>query len=42
MLQDVRAKLSYLKRDLASLMISLPDLGGPNDNSEDCKAPTPH
>jgi len=29
MLQDVRAKLSYLKRDLAALMASLPDLDQP-------------
>jgi hypothetical protein len=30
MLQDVRAKLSYLKRDLADLLASLPALEGPN------------
>ena len=32
MLQDVRAKLSYLKRDLAALLASLPDLNQ-DDNS---------
>jgi Tfp pilus assembly protein PilO len=31
MLQDVRAKLSYLKRDLAVLLASLPDLDQPCD-----------
>ncbi|HXJ38617.1 MAG TPA: hypothetical protein VNH18_05025 [Bryobacteraceae bacterium] len=31
MLQDVRAKLSYLKRDLAVLLASLPDLNQPAD-----------
>jgi hypothetical protein len=33
MLQDVRAKLSYLKRDLAALLASLPDLDHPDDRS---------
>ena len=28
MLEDVRAKLSYLKRDLAALLSSLPDVAG--------------
>lgn len=34
MLQDVRAKLSYLKRDLAALLASLPDLTDSNEKPE--------
>jgi hypothetical protein len=33
MLQDVRAKLSYLKRDLAALLASLPELYTPDETS---------
>jgi hypothetical protein len=37
MLQDVRAKISYLKRDLAALLLSLPPLPTGDEISPDAR-----